>query len=222
MLFGLLALLLALLLVCSFTPGFFFIRRLRWTPREKLCGSVGLSLILVYLAAWAIYCFGPQEARLPFLDRSRCRSTARRCRMARRVAPVPLLPYPPGARRRRIPDPVGSDDAGDDPRLFRRRLVQRLVRALPPVGLLSAPATTACHNLSLLFVAGPPPDDECVERLLPRAHRRPLRALPGDLQVSEHCSVPPCPLAASRRSATRVGAVCCRSSSWWLSIPWSW
>ena len=66
MLFGLLALLLALLLVCSFTPGFFFIRRLRWTPLEKLCGSVGLSLILVYLAAWAIYCFGPQEERLPF------------------------------------------------------------------------------------------------------------------------------------------------------------
>lgn len=64
--FGLLALLLALLIVCSFTPGFFFIRRLRWTPLEKLCGSVALSLILLYLAVWAIYCFGPQDQRLPF------------------------------------------------------------------------------------------------------------------------------------------------------------
>ena len=66
MLFGLLALLLALLIVCSFTPGFFFIRRFRWTPLEKLCGSVALSLILVYLAVWAIYCFGPRDERLPF------------------------------------------------------------------------------------------------------------------------------------------------------------
>jgi hypothetical protein len=65
MLFGLLALLLALL-ICSFTPGFFIIRRLRWTPLEKLCGSVGLSLILVYLAAWAIYCFGPRDQSLTF------------------------------------------------------------------------------------------------------------------------------------------------------------
>src|SRR6516162_1381989 len=65
MLFGLLALLPALI-ICSFTPGFFFIRRLRWTPLEKLCGSVGLSLILLYLAAWAIYCFGPKDERIPF------------------------------------------------------------------------------------------------------------------------------------------------------------
>ncbi|MGH9674296.1 MAG: hypothetical protein ACRD44_14035 [Bryobacteraceae bacterium] len=48
---------LALLAVCCFTPGFFFVRRLRWSPLEKLCGSVALSLILVYLAAWGIYCF---------------------------------------------------------------------------------------------------------------------------------------------------------------------
>jgi hypothetical protein len=62
-LLGFLALLLALLLICSFFPGFFFVRRLRWTPLEKLCGSVGLSLVLLYLAAWAIYCFGPKNQR---------------------------------------------------------------------------------------------------------------------------------------------------------------
>ena len=52
---------LLLLAVCSFAPGFFFIRRFAWSPMEKLCGSVGLSLLLVYLAAWAVYCFGPRS-----------------------------------------------------------------------------------------------------------------------------------------------------------------
>jgi hypothetical protein len=51
---------LVLLLVCSFAPGFFLVRRFRWTPIEKLCGSVGLSLILLYLAAWAIYVLAPR------------------------------------------------------------------------------------------------------------------------------------------------------------------
>lgn len=41
--------------VCSFAPGFFFVRRLRWGPMEKLCGSVGLSVTLLYLATWATY-----------------------------------------------------------------------------------------------------------------------------------------------------------------------
>jgi 4-amino-4-deoxy-L-arabinose transferase-like glycosyltransferase len=50
---------LGLLAVCSFAPGFFIVRRFRWNPLEKLCGSVGLSLILLYLAAWAIYVFAP-------------------------------------------------------------------------------------------------------------------------------------------------------------------
>jgi hypothetical protein len=53
----------ALLAVCSFASGFLIVRRLRWTPLEKLCGSVGLSLILVYLGAWAIFCFGSGDPR---------------------------------------------------------------------------------------------------------------------------------------------------------------
>ena len=51
----------ALLLVCCFAPGFFFVRRLRWNPLEKLCGSIGLSLILIYLASWGIYCVGARD-----------------------------------------------------------------------------------------------------------------------------------------------------------------
>jgi hypothetical protein len=57
---------LLLLLLCSFFPGFLMVRRLNWTPLEKLCGSVGLSMILVYAAAWGIYCFGPQQQRTAY------------------------------------------------------------------------------------------------------------------------------------------------------------
>ncbi|HXT27107.1 MAG TPA: hypothetical protein VN749_19995 [Candidatus Eisenbacteria bacterium] len=50
---------LLLLLVCSFGPGFFLVRRLRWTPMEKLCGSVGASLALCYLFFTAVYLLTP-------------------------------------------------------------------------------------------------------------------------------------------------------------------
>src|SRR5579883_2864559 len=58
-----LALTLPFLAVCSFSPGFFMIRRLSWTPLEKLCGSVGLSLVFLYLAMWVNFCFGPHDER---------------------------------------------------------------------------------------------------------------------------------------------------------------
>ena len=60
-----LGLLLLLLPVCSFAPGFFFVRKLRWSPLEKLCGSIGLSLILLYLASWGIYCVGARGNHMP-------------------------------------------------------------------------------------------------------------------------------------------------------------
>jgi hypothetical protein len=50
-----LALVLILLVLCAFAPGFFVVRRLRWNPIEKLCGAVGLSLILLWLASWIVY-----------------------------------------------------------------------------------------------------------------------------------------------------------------------
>ena len=58
-----------LLVVCSFAPGFFFVRRFRWTPLEKLCGSVGLSLIMLFLAFWLVYLLteGNDSERAPFL-----------------------------------------------------------------------------------------------------------------------------------------------------------
>jgi len=47
--------LLILLGVCTLCPGFFFIRKLRWSPLEKLCGAIGLSLVSIYLASFGIY-----------------------------------------------------------------------------------------------------------------------------------------------------------------------
>ncbi len=64
MLFAQLALTLLSLIVCAFAPGFFLVRRLRWNPMEKLCGAVGLSLILVWLAAWALYLVAPGAGTL--------------------------------------------------------------------------------------------------------------------------------------------------------------
>jgi hypothetical protein len=40
---------LILLTVRSFAPGFIAVRRLAWNPRDKLCGSTGLSLVVLYL-----------------------------------------------------------------------------------------------------------------------------------------------------------------------------
>jgi hypothetical protein len=54
-----LGLTLLLLAVCSFAPGFIAVRRLHWNPLEKLCGSIGLSLIVLYLVCFGAYCFAP-------------------------------------------------------------------------------------------------------------------------------------------------------------------
>jgi hypothetical protein len=53
------------MIVCSFAPGFFFLRRLQWTPMEKLCGSVGASLILCYLFFVAVYLLSQEGRDIP-------------------------------------------------------------------------------------------------------------------------------------------------------------
>src|SRR5882757_3560934 len=65
MLLSQLGLLLLLLIICSFTPGFFLVRKLRWNPLEKLCGSIGLSLVLLYLGSWAVFCVTPRGNNMP-------------------------------------------------------------------------------------------------------------------------------------------------------------
>lgn len=51
-------LLLILLTVCCFGPGYFIARRLRLGLDEKLTLAIALSLIILYLAAFTIYCTG--------------------------------------------------------------------------------------------------------------------------------------------------------------------
>lgn len=46
---------LLLIAICSFAPGFFFVRKLRWSALEKLNASIALSLVFVYCATFLIY-----------------------------------------------------------------------------------------------------------------------------------------------------------------------
>ncbi len=54
-----------LLVVCSFPAGFLLTRKLRWSPMEKLCGSIGASFVLLYLVFGTIYCLTPAGADMP-------------------------------------------------------------------------------------------------------------------------------------------------------------
>ncbi len=47
--------LLILLPLCGFMPGFVLVRRFRWTHLEKICSSIALSLIIIYLTAGIVY-----------------------------------------------------------------------------------------------------------------------------------------------------------------------
>jgi hypothetical protein len=49
---------LIVLAVFSIGPGFVIVERLRWRPLETLGASIGLSWIIVYLAAFVIYAWG--------------------------------------------------------------------------------------------------------------------------------------------------------------------
>jgi hypothetical protein len=53
-----LALLAGLLAVAWLGPGLLLVRRLRWSPVETLCASVGASLLAVHLAGWALFAAG--------------------------------------------------------------------------------------------------------------------------------------------------------------------
>jgi len=52
------AVLSAALPICVFAPGFFLVRKFHWSPLEKLCASIGVSLVLLYLFEWGLYCVG--------------------------------------------------------------------------------------------------------------------------------------------------------------------
>jgi hypothetical protein len=47
--------LLLLLPICSVGPGIFFVRKLPWSPPEKLCAAFGLSLAILYVSSFVIF-----------------------------------------------------------------------------------------------------------------------------------------------------------------------
>jgi Tfp pilus assembly protein PilF len=47
--------LILLLPVCSFVPGYLIVRRFRWTHLEKTCGAIVLSEAIIYLTATVVY-----------------------------------------------------------------------------------------------------------------------------------------------------------------------
>jgi 4-amino-4-deoxy-L-arabinose transferase-like glycosyltransferase len=49
------ALLLALVALCCVAPGFALLKRLRWSPLEKLVGAVAASLTMLYLVSFGLY-----------------------------------------------------------------------------------------------------------------------------------------------------------------------
>lgn len=55
--------LLGLFAACGVGPGLAVVRRLRWKPVETWCAAIGLSLVLVYLASFALFVLDlPREA----------------------------------------------------------------------------------------------------------------------------------------------------------------
>src|SRR6516165_12130244 len=62
-----LGLVLILLAVCSFSPGFFIVRRFRWNPMEKSGAAIGVSLIVLYLVATVLHWLAPADWRIPCL-----------------------------------------------------------------------------------------------------------------------------------------------------------
>jgi hypothetical protein len=118
-----LGLLLLLLPVCCFAPGFFFVRRLRWNPLEKLCGSIGLSLILIYLATWGIYCVGARGNGMP-------------------IHPLPFVAVS------LVCAAMGAACWSDIVRLLRTRPVRRALAGFGFLLLWTAVLTAIIHNFS--------------------------------------------------------------------------
>ena len=62
MIWAQLAAVLVLGAICLVAPGFALVSRFRWGPLEKLCGSIGASLVLLYVAALGLYMFNVPRA----------------------------------------------------------------------------------------------------------------------------------------------------------------
>ena len=115
-----------LLALCGFAPGFYLLRRLRWSPMEKLCGSVGLSLALLYLASWLVFWLGPSDGRIHPLPYAAVTLACAVLAAAARKDAARLWHAPAVRRGLWIRNSVRLDagHAGRNPQLFRRVLDQ--------------------------------------------------------------------------------------------------
>ncbi len=52
---------LALTAIVGFGPGWFIVRRFRWTPLESVAASIGLSLVLLFVASFTAYWAGAPD-----------------------------------------------------------------------------------------------------------------------------------------------------------------
>src|ERR1035437_9231163 len=147
---------LILLVVCSFAPGFLLVRRLRWSGLEKLCGSVALSLVLLWLAAWGIYIFAAPAA---FFGLAAACGVAGHRRRQGRLAARSRTARPARPCRLRTPPGLDPARAGRHPQLFRRLLERRLAGTFPANFVLPPPLRQG-HAHFRLSAAGAPAHDE--------------------------------------------------------------
>ncbi len=191
-----LGLLVFLLPVCTFAPGFFFVRRLRWNPLEKLCGSIGLSLILLYLASWGIYCVGVRRGnRMPVHPLPYAVVSLVSVAMA-------VVSWKDIGRLLRATADARRALAGfgflvlwtailvaNHPQLFRRGVVRRLAGTLSTEPVLPAAFSRRDADLPWLCLAGQATHDERADGVFPGADRGPLRTVPISFHLSEPAAV---------------------------------
>ena len=160
------ALILALLIVCCFAPGFFVVRRLRWTPMEKLCGSTGLSVILLYLVTWFTYLGGGGVQISAGIDLDAA--------SPRFIAAPPFIPSEACAPRIRISLYVGAIAARNDSRLFGSTLGRGLAGALSKDTLFPLAISRGYIFYRPIYASGSSSSNECRRGIFPRADGRPL------------------------------------------------
>ena len=134
--------------IAAFAPGFALVRRLRWSPLEKLCGSIGFSMLLLYVVAWGTFCFSPrEEAGDGCVDGGPTLDGSRGDRAGSAIPPryCGSSTCSKGAARTgrlRFPAAVDAGDLGDDPPLLGPWLGSRLARPLPPLAIHPAPLSS--------------------------------------------------------------------------------
>lgn len=209
-------LLLVLLPVCVFSPGFFLVRKLRWSPLEKLCGSVGLSLILLYLVSFGTYWLsravrGILSGRSP---PARCRRFA--CcwddghpRCIRAGIMLSGSTRPPWLF---VLADLDADDSINDPALLGRRLGRRLAGTFSADAVLPAPLSKRNSNHRRLSASGRAAHDEPPRTV---RIRRSLRVLPWrtdgqpwELHRSVLCPGPPGSTGSESTSLPSVASGC--------------